>query len=199
MITIPDYLLFKENNYDLLLQKYQPMIQNESRKYSYLKDNSIDFDDMVQENMIIAWDAIKYIQSKIKDKSLQMNEKVYFGPFLKQRLASYSRARVNKQKSQINQKLDSIYDISYELDTIKELTITDKSNYGQQSEYKMLYNGFVENLSKRERKLINALEKFKSYNKVSKKTKIPYNTVRSMSRDLKSRCKEFIVNQGYSL
>jgi len=199
MITTPDYELFKNNDYDLLLKKYQPMIKKESMKYKYLNDCSIEYEDIFQENMIIAWDAIKYIHKKIKSKKVQLNEHIYFGPFLKQRLKSYSNARLNKKKSKVNQKVSSIWDKVNESENLREYYIVDNTNIEQDVEYKILYSDFINNLSSKEKRLIFALEQYKSYTEISKKIKMSYGQVLSMSKDLKCKCKEFLMNQGYNL
>jgi hypothetical protein len=202
-VSIPDYELFKNKQYELILQKYQPMIYSISKKFSHLNDNSIDFDDIIQENMIVAWFAIEYAQQRIKNKKTTFNDKLYFGPMLKQRLTKYSMDRLQKQNLQINQRLDSIFSDTYDresgLKELKELKIKDNFNFTEQLEEADLYWNFIKLLSTKERKLLLLMEKFKTCNKVSKKMSMSYTTTAKNIKNLKNKYQEFIHRDGYNL
>jgi RNA polymerase sigma factor (sigma-70 family) len=197
-ITIPDYELFKNKQYDLLLEKYHPLISKVSMKFIQLNDSAIDFEDIYQENMIVAWRAIEYIQKRIKQKTTVLNDKLYFGIILKQRLLKYSEDRFAKLSTKINQNLQSINN-NYDVNDLKELIVSDNTNVVEQVEYKLLSENFLNQLTSKERNLILLLEQFKTCNAVANKTKVPYHQVSRAAHKLKYKCKEFIVQQGYRL
>jgi DNA-directed RNA polymerase specialized sigma24 family protein len=196
-ITTPDYELFKHRQYDLLLEKYHPLISKVSMKFIQLNDSAIDFEDIYQENMIVAWRAIEYIQKRIKQKTTVLNDKLYFGIILKQRLLKYSKDRFAKLSTKINQNLNSLSNVN--IIDLKELIVSDNTNVAEQVEYKLLSESFLNQLTSKERNLILLLEQFKTCNAVANKTKVPYHQVSSAAHKLKCKCKDFIIQQGYRL
>ena len=193
IVSTPDYELFKNRQYDLILVKYQPMIKHESRRYSYLHDDALEYEDIYQENMIVAWQAIEYIQKRIQQKKTTLSNKLYFGPMLKQRLVKYSQSREGKQKSKVNQNLLPIFC------NVESDCLFSNINFIVEAEFQNLYDDFTKNLTNKERNFVYNMEKLKSCNKVSKKMKMTYSLTLKMMHDLKNKCIQFIQQRGYEL
>jgi hypothetical protein len=200
-----DYDLFKDKNYDLLMKKYQPLIYTTTCRYfSYLsRDASIEFEDVLQFNNMIAWEKICKTEKLIKERNF--NKGMRFGIILKLELKSYCEAKIKKQKDFINQNL-----ISFPLDSFDYENLLyshdnslsfQKDTWGVKYETEEMYDEFQESLTSVQKNFMQKLmiNNHLSIKQLAIKFKMKEFVVRYQRTSLKKKFLDFSKKSGYNL
>jgi len=199
-IVASDFHLFKKNDFNMLFKKYNPLIKRMSRiNYNYISgDASLDYDDIYQMNMMVAWDAMQYTKKIMVEK--KFDEGMNFGFFLKERLSTYNITRINKKKSKIDRNNLSVDVLESKSDTYnytKKYILKDTHDFIPHIEECDLYERFVNQLTKKEQKFIKYLEQHRTAHKIHIKTGLGLSICNSMKKKLKKEFMEFLKKEGY--
>lgn len=191
-----DYDLWRKGDYNVLLEKYEPLIKKESyfQYSSFHPDCSESYEDFIQTNMLVGYNTIGYLKKRIAEGTTRLYEKFYFGFYLKQRMKSYFNLSKRTQKDRINHNLYHYSDF-IDNEEINYDCFSDKKSHSCIIEFNCCFNEFISNLSKEEIEFFRILQIHKYRNKITKKLKITNTHFDRLKYALKEKYIKYCIDE----
>lgn len=163
---VTDYELFKNKDVDGIINKYMPLIKHTSYVYYDFmsSDHSVEYEDLIQENMIYALKAIDRTMSYAERGKIDENFK--FGTRLKGYLKSYNNSAARNKRKKMNRSLVDIYEVH---STGHSAVVRFDGSEIINNDVYRLYEMWKETLKPKAKKVLKLLEKKMKFTEIAQK------------------------------